>query len=73
MEIENLTLAKLVDELKLAAEQCPRCDGTRETIFTSRGRDNIVNCLECEPIHRLLEPLELALGILKSKTTGSRG
>ena len=52
MDIDNLTITKLVMDLKLAAENCPRCAGSRETIFTSRGRDNIVNCLECEPIYQ---------------------
>ncbi len=65
MDLDNLTLTKLVADLKLAAENCPRCAGSRETIFTSRGRDNIVNCLECEPIYNLLATLEGALEILK--------
>jgi|GEM_PF-526120 hypothetical protein len=65
MDIDNMTLSKLVKELKLAAENCPKCAGTRETVFTSRGRDNIVNCLECEPLHNLLATLESALEYLK--------
>jgi uncharacterized Zn finger protein len=65
MDIENLTLTKLVADLRLAAVNCPRCSGSRETIFTSRGRDNIVNCLECEPIYHLLATLEAALEFLK--------
>jgi len=67
MNIDNLTVAKLRDELRLAAEKCPKCEGTRETTFTSRGRDNIVNCLECEPLYKLLEPLEMALALLKAE------
>ncbi|MGP8051887.1 MAG: hypothetical protein ACLPYB_14915 [Desulfobaccales bacterium] len=65
MDLDDLTISRLVKDLKLAAENCPRCEGTRETIFTSRGRDNIVNCLECEPVHQLLATLETALGYLK--------
>jgi uncharacterized Zn finger protein len=67
MDIDNLTITKLVMDLKLAAENCPRCAGSRETIFTSRGRDNIVNCLECEPFYNLLATLEAALEILKQR------
>ena len=65
MSLDNLTITKLRDELRLAADKCPKCEGTRETTFTSRGRDNIVNCLQCEPIYKLLEPLEMALEFLK--------
>ena len=49
MDIDKLTLPQLVADLKQAAANCPKCEGTRETVFTARGRDNIVNCLECEP------------------------
>jgi len=62
---DNATLARLVAELRLAAADCPQCQGTRETVFTSRGRDNIVPCLECENIHQALEHLEAALTLLK--------
>ncbi len=65
MNIDNLTLPNLVAELKKAGKKCPRCAGTRETVFTARGRDNIVNCLECEPIYQILEHLEAALKLLK--------
>ena len=65
MDIDKLTLPKLVEELKLTAKNCPKCEGTRETVFTARGRDNIVNCLECEPIHDALAHLEAALKLLK--------
>ena len=65
MDIDKLTLPQLVADLKLAAAKCPRCEGTRETVFTARGRDNIVNCLECEPIHDALGHLEAAEKLLQ--------
>ena len=65
MDIDILPLPKLVEELRLAAKKCPRCEGTRETVFTARGRDNIVNCLECEPIYQILGHLEAALKMLQ--------
>jgi hypothetical protein len=65
MNIDNLTLPNLVAELKQAGKNCPRCEGTRETVFTARGRDNVVNCLECEPIHNALQHLEAAQKLLK--------
>jgi hypothetical protein len=65
MDIDNVTITKLVADLKLAAQNCPKCEGTRETVFTSRGRDNIVPCLECEPIYNALEHLEAALELLE--------
>jgi uncharacterized Zn finger protein len=65
MELDKLTFPQLVADLKKAAENCPRCEGTRETVFTARGRDNIVNCLECEPIHDALAHLEAAAKLLK--------
>jgi hypothetical protein len=64
LDIDSLPLPKLVEELRRAAKDC-HCEGTRETIFTARGRDNIVNCLDCEPIYKALEPLELALKVLR--------
>ncbi len=64
MDIDNLPLPRLVEELRQAAKDC-QCEGTRETVFTARGRDNIVNCLACEPIYEVLELLEKALEILK--------
>ena len=64
LDIDNLSLPSLVEELRRVAEHC-KCEGTREVVFTSRGRDNIVPCLECEPIYRALEPLELALEVLR--------
>lgn len=64
LDIDNLPLPKLVAELRQAAMNC-QCEGTRETIFTARGRDNVVNCLACEPIYTVLEPLEKALKTLR--------
>lgn len=64
LDIDNLPLPRLVAELRQAAKRC-QCEGTRETIFTARGRDNVVNCLACEPIYQVLEPLEVALAILQ--------
>jgi uncharacterized Zn finger protein len=58
-------LAKLTEELRTEAAGCPKCEGTRETIFTARGRDNVVNCLECENIYQALDHLEKALKLLK--------
>jgi hypothetical protein len=64
LDIDNLPLPKLVEELRHAAQTC-QCEGTRETVFTARGRDNIVPCLACEPIYKVLEPLEAALQLLR--------
>jgi hypothetical protein len=64
LDIDNLPLPKLVEELHQAAKNC-QCEGTRETVFVSRGRDNIVPCLACEPIYQVLEPLEAALKVLR--------
>ena len=64
-DFENLTVSQLLAELHQQAENCPKCEGTRETIFTARGRDNIVNCLECEPLYQALGHLESAVKILK--------
>ena len=66
LDIDNLPLPRLVEVLRLAAKSC-QCEGTREAVFTARGRDNIVNCLACEPIYEVLEPLEKALKILQKK------
>ena len=65
MDLDKLTLPQLVADLRLTAKNCPKCEGTRETTFTSRGRDNIVNCLECEPIYEALGHLEAAAKLLK--------
>ena len=65
MDIDKLTLPQLMAYLKQAAKNCPKCEGTREAVFTARGRDNIVNCLECEPLHDALGHLEAAAKLLK--------
>ncbi len=65
MDLDKLTLPQLMADLKQAAANCPKCEGTRETVFTARGRDNVVNCLECEPIHDALAHLEAALKLLQ--------
>jgi hypothetical protein len=66
VDIDKLPLPKLVEALRQAAKSC-QCEGTREAVFTARGRDNIVNCLACEPIYDVLEPLEKALKILQKE------
>ena len=65
VSVDDTTLANFIKELRLEAGKCPTCEGTRETVFTARGRDNIVNCLECENIHQALEHLEKALALLR--------
>jgi len=64
LDIDKLPLPKLVEALRQVAKNC-QCEGTREAVFTSRGRDNVVNCLACEPIYDALELLEKALKILQ--------
>lgn len=64
-DLENTTIGRLVAELRLAAENCPQCEGTREYTFTSRGRDNQVPCVRCEPIYKLLETLEPILELIR--------
>ena len=64
MDIDKLTLTQLMAELRQAAKNC-QCEGTRETVFTARGRDNIVNCLACEPIYQILGHLEAAAALLR--------
>jgi hypothetical protein len=66
VDIDKLPLPKLVEALRQAAKSC-QCEGTREATFTARGRDNIVNCLACEPVYDVLEPLEKALKILQKE------
>ena len=41
LDIDKLPLPKLVEELRRVAKGC-QCEGTREAVFTARGRDNIV-------------------------------
>ena len=66
LDIDNLSLPSLVGELRMAANRCA-CEGTREKVFTSRGRDNIVPCFECDPIYQVLELLEKALEIINKE------
>jgi hypothetical protein len=60
-------LVKLHTELLEAAAKCPNCQGEREYSFTSRGRDNLVPCVRCEPIFKFLEPIELALEMIRDE------
>jgi hypothetical protein len=64
LDIDKLPLPKLMEELRRMAKGC-QCEGTRETVFTARGRDNVVNCLACEPIYEVLGLLEKAQEILQ--------
>ena len=66
LDIDNLSLPRLTEELRQAANRCT-CEGTRERVFTSRGRDNIVPCLECDAIYQALELLEKALELIKQE------
>ncbi len=63
--LDQSTLGRLVAELHLAADNCSQCEGTREYTFTSRGRDNIVNCVRCEPVYKLLETLDPILELIR--------
>jgi hypothetical protein len=63
--LDKSTLGRLVAELRLAADNCPQCEGTREYTFTSRGRDNVVNCVRCEPVYKLLESLEPIMELIR--------
>jgi hypothetical protein len=65
LDIHNLTITKLAEELWMAAGKCPKCQGAREHPFISRGRENLVPCLQCEPLYKILEPIEAALEILR--------
>lgn len=66
LDIDHLPLPRLVEELRRTAKNC-QCEGTRETVFVSRGRDNIVPCLACDPIYQVLEPLEAVLKLLRAE------
>lgn len=63
--LDKSTLGRLVAELKLAAENCSQCEGAREYTFTSRGRDNIVPCVRCEPIYTMLKAYEPILELIR--------
>jgi len=64
MNIDNLSLTQLIAAVRQAAQNC-QCEGTRETIFTARGRDNVVPCLQCESHYKILEHLEAASALLR--------
>ena len=66
LDIDKIPLPKLMEALRQMAKGC-QCEGTRETVFTARGRDNVVNCLSCEPIYDALDRLEKALKILQPR------
>jgi hypothetical protein len=63
--LDKSTLGRLVAELRLAAENCSQCEGAREYTFTSRGRDNAVPCLRCEPVYKLLETFDPILELIR--------
>ncbi len=63
--LDKSTLGRLVAELRLAAENCPQCEGAREYTFTSRGRDNVVPCLRCESVYKLLETFDPILELIR--------
>ncbi|MFP3867144.1 MAG: hypothetical protein ACLFUU_03160 [Desulfobacteraceae bacterium] len=65
--LQDSVLFRLQQELKEAAAKCPNCQGAREYPFISRGRENLVPCARCEPIYRLLEPLEVALEMIRDE------
>jgi uncharacterized Zn finger protein len=65
--VDNAILANFIDKVRAASQQCPKCEGSRETVFTARGRDNVVPCLECENIHQALEHLEKARALLAAE------
>lgn len=64
--LDKSTLGRLVADLRFAAANCPQCEGTREYTFTSRGRDNIVNCVRCEPVYKLLESFEPVMELVRN-------
>ena len=65
--LQDSILFKLNQELQEAANKCPNCQGAREYTFTSRGRDNMVPCVRCEPIYKLMESLELAIEMIRDE------
>jgi hypothetical protein len=64
--LDKSTLGRLVAELRLAAANCPQCEGSREYTFTSRGRDNIVPCVRCESVYKLLEIFDPVLELIRN-------
>jgi hypothetical protein len=65
--LQDSILMRLHQELREAAEKCPNCQGAREYNFISRGRENMVPCVRCEPIYTLLEPLEVAIEMIRDE------
>jgi hypothetical protein len=63
--LDKSTLGRLVGDLRLAAANCPQCEGSREYTFTSRGRDNIVPCVRCEPVYKMLETFDPILELIR--------
>lgn len=64
---ENSLTFRLKEDLQRLAEECPNCRGKREYNFLYRGKENIVPCVRCEPVYKLLQPLQEALGMLEDK------
>jgi hypothetical protein len=62
---EHSPLHRLEEDLRRAADHCPNCHGTRQWVYTYRGRDNLVPCPRCEPVFKLLETLAPALELRK--------
>jgi hypothetical protein len=63
--LDKSVLGRLVAELRLAAANCSQCQGAREYVFPSRGRENIVPCVRCEPIYKFLESLDPILELIR--------
>jgi hypothetical protein len=63
--VDRTVLGRLMQELRLIADNCPNCQGAREYSFTSRGRDNMVHCVRCEPLYKILELLAPAEEMLR--------
>jgi hypothetical protein len=60
ISLDHAVTGRLVAELRRVARRCPKCRGAREWTYTYRGRDNLVPCVRCEAVYKLLEPLEVA-------------
>ena len=63
----GLDLGQNTPGIREAAEKRPNCQGAREYNFISRDRENIVPRVSCEPIYKLLEPLEVALEMIRDE------
>ncbi|HAY21228.1 MAG TPA: hypothetical protein DCY27_03495 [Desulfobacterales bacterium] len=66
--LDTSVLGRLVAELRLAADNCPQCQGSREYVFASRGRENMVPCVRCEPVYALLATLEPILAFIRDES-----